>query len=440
MRVRSTVAACASPTLILRVFLLAVFFAAAHSQTLLWNFNTSYIISAGAAVSSNKLLVGGWDCKLYALDPSNSGKLLWSYTLPTYQPLKKLSLQRCAIRSAPVVDSNSVSNVYLHSSDGYLYAFNASSPTTPSLRWSFPYGNISAIAPPTSPVLSSDGAVVYSTSIGRYMYAVNSSTGQQVWNISVANASVSTTPVISTGDGEPILFFGTTQGYLFAAHAANGSQAWSFYVGTASKISAGPSLGANGTHEVFVFFGCSDKNVYALHASSGSLRWVYNTTAPVTSSPTYDPTNSDGPALCVFPPQCFVRRAAFSFAVMSNLSQPVQVRRQQQRPASCHLYRSLLSRQVDVAVPAPEQQKLGLQGGGFRQFTVRSPYAAHGLLCRIILCHYSQVHRLLRQQRLCHLHFRGQKGPSEVDIPHRRQCASVTAVVPQRRQAVCGQL
>jgi Ribonuclease G/E len=104
------------------------------------------------------------------------------------------------------------------------------------------------------------------------------------------------------------------------------------------------------------------------------------------------------------------------------------------------LWEYIQRKQVDVAVPTPEQQKLGLQGGGFRQFTVRSPYAAHGLLCRIVICHYSQVHRLRRQQRLCHLHFRGQKGPSEVDIPHRRQCASVTAVVPFRRQAVCGQL
>ena len=317
MRVRSTVAACASPTLIWRVFLLAAFFAAAHSQTLLWNFNTSYIISAGAAVSSNKLLVGGWDCKLYALDPSNSGKLSWSYTLPTYQPLKRLPQQSCPIRSAPVVDSNSVSNVYLHSSDGYLYALNAGSPTTPSLRWSFPYGNITTLAPPTSPVLSSDGAVVYSTSIGGYMFAVNSSTGLQVWNISVATA-VSTTPVVSTGDGEPIVFFGTAQGYLFAVHAVNGSQAWSFYVGSAAGISAGPILGADSGTPV-VFCGCFDKNVYALHASSGVLRWFYNTTAPVTSSPTYDPANSDGPALCVFPLQCFVRRAAFSFAVTNIL-------------------------------------------------------------------------------------------------------------------------
>ena len=321
MRVRSTVAATSTHTL--RLFLLAAFFAAAHSQTLLWNFNTSYIISAGAAVSSNKLLVGGWDCKLYALDPSNSGNLLWNYTLPTFQPLKRLSQQTCSIRSAPVVDSNSVSNVYLHSSDGYLYALNTSSPTTtPSLRWRFPNGIVTALAPPTSPVLSSDGSIVYSTSVGGYMFAVNSATGQQVWNISVATA-VSTTPVISTGTqilGEPILFFGTGHGYLFAARAANGSQAWSYYVGSSSSISAAPTLGADSGTPV-VFFGCFDKNVYALSASSGLLRWVYNTTAPVTSSPTFDPANADGPALCVFPLQCFVCRAAIS----SSDQQPLTV-------------------------------------------------------------------------------------------------------------------
>jgi outer membrane protein assembly factor BamB len=286
------------------VFLLATLVAAARSQTLLWNFNTSYIVSAGAAFSSNKLLVGGRNCKLYALDASNSGKLLWNYTLPTYQPLKRLSQQTCAIGSAPVVDLNSVSNVYLHSSDGYLYALNTSSPTTtPSLRWRFPNGVVTTITPPTSPVLSSDGSVVYSTSVGGYMFAVNSSTGQQVWNISVATA-VSTTPVISTGTqilGEPILFFGTGHGYLFAARAASGSQAWSYYVGSSTdSISGAPILGADSGTPV-VFFGCNDKNVYALSASSGLLRWVYNTTAPVLSSPTFDPANADGPALCVFP-------------------------------------------------------------------------------------------------------------------------------------------
>jgi len=194
-------------------------------------------------------------------------------------------------------------------------------------------------------VLSSDGSIVYSTSVGGYMFAVNSATGQQVWNISVATA-VSTTPVISTGTqilGEPILFFGTGHGYLIAARAANGSQAWSYYVGSSSSISAAPTLGADSGTPV-VFFGCIDKNVYALSASSGLLRWVYNTTAPVTSSPTFDPTNADGPALCVFPLQCFVLRAAFSFAATNILSQSVQVRRQQQRSATSHRYKCLPSR------------------------------------------------------------------------------------------------
>ena len=69
-----------------------------------------------------------------------------------------------------------------------------------------------------------------------------------------------------------------------------------------------------------------------------------------------------------------------SLPVTSNLSQPVQVRRQQQRSAVSHWYSCLPSRQVDVAVPTPEQQKLGLQGGGFRQFPVRYPYSLLALV------------------------------------------------------------
>ena len=63
-----TIAACASNTIILRAFLLTAVTPAAQSQNLLWNFNASCGITAGAIVSTDKLFVGSLDYRLYALD------------------------------------------------------------------------------------------------------------------------------------------------------------------------------------------------------------------------------------------------------------------------------------------------------------------------------------------------------------------------------------
>ena len=298
-----TIAACASNSMILRVLLLAAIIATAHSQSLLWNFNASYLITAGAVVSGDKLLVGSQDCRLYALDASNSGSLLWTYTLPTFDPQQKSFVkQPCKILSAPVVGQNSI--VYLNSADGFLYALNAASRTSPAVKvWSFP--DTASLGGLTSPVLSADGDVVY-TCIVQSLFAIDAATGVKKWSASYA-AQVSTTPALSNGNqvlGQPILFFGTAHGFLVALRASDGSQAWNYSVGTATGIRSSPTLG-NHNGNTWVYFGCRNKNVYSLNASSGALEWMYPTSAEVRASPTLDDLNPDGPALYVSPLQCF---------------------------------------------------------------------------------------------------------------------------------------
>jgi outer membrane protein assembly factor BamB len=106
------------------------------------------------------------------------------------------------------------------------------------------------------------GGVVYIGSDDGYMYALNASSGTQLWNRTVDGLyglSVSS-PVVVDG----VVYFRSWVGVDYALDASNGEEIWNFSDGYSSSS---PAV-VNG-----VFYARSTGAVTALNSSIGSVIW-----------------------------------------------------------------------------------------------------------------------------------------------------------------------
>ncbi len=99
------------------------------------------------------------------------------------------------------------------------------------------------------------------------IFALNASSGNQVWNYSANGAGF--LPLSLIGDA---LYFNSLNGAIIALNAANGTQLWSV------------NADSNGTITVFavndgVFYYYLGQTLYALDASSGNSLWNYKTSS-----------------------------------------------------------------------------------------------------------------------------------------------------------------
>ena len=108
-----------------------------------------------------------------------------------------------------------------------------------------------------------------------YIYALNASTGVELWNY-LTDGPVDSCPAVYDG----ILYVGSTGGNLYALNALTGSQVWVY---SAKGLIFGSPAVAGG----LVFdgiMGLSNANFFALNSSTGSLVWSA-TTGGMRSSP-----------------------------------------------------------------------------------------------------------------------------------------------------------
>lgn len=160
---------------------------------------------------------------------------------------------------APCVSSPAVGSgmVFFGSGDGGLYAVDAS---TGKQVWVMKTGG----AVNSSPALSLDGSSVYVGSEDGSLYALASSTGALLWTFKTG-AAVEGSPVVA-GDGS--LFISSTDHYLYAL-TSSGSLRWRF--ATQYQIWGTPAVGADGT----VYVGSLDGVLYALNGSTGAKVWSF---------------------------------------------------------------------------------------------------------------------------------------------------------------------
>jgi outer membrane protein assembly factor BamB len=172
-----------------------------------------------------------------------------------------------------------------------------------TMRWSF------EMALDSSSSAAVVGGVVYIGSNGSDVYALDATTGVQLWHYvsggtaergpAVANGIVyapCTTGVdaLDTSDGhrlwhfsafdprpvnvsDGVVYFGSYQGSLYAVDAVTGVKKWSYPTG---PIASSPAV-ADGV----VYVGSEDHHVYAVDASTGTKLWIFTTGDKVHSSP-----------------------------------------------------------------------------------------------------------------------------------------------------------
>jgi probable HAF family extracellular repeat protein len=124
-----------------------------------------------------KLYIGGDSGIFYCLNTSN-GSLAWSYTVPSGTDRR--------IRASAAFDPDAPNGptVYFHSNNGYLYALNASNG---ALRWTAYTANSSPPATTdhpdpfsSSPVIGLNGVIYVGSSDGK-VYAFNAGNGALAW-------------------------------------------------------------------------------------------------------------------------------------------------------------------------------------------------------------------------------------------------------------------
>ena len=217
--------------------------------------------SSSPAVANGVVYVGSSDGNVYALDAS-SGAKLWSYATGA-------SIEF----SSPAV-ANGV--VYVGSVDKNVYALNAS---TGAKLWSFTTGNLVNSSPTVA------NGVVYIGSFDGNLSALNASTGAEIWSYNVGTFGyVNSSPVVING----VVYLGFSNSFysaqVLALSANTGAKLWSYDTGSFNELGSSPAV-ANGVVYIGLASIVSSGQVLALSASTGAQLWSYAPGNAVSSSP-----------------------------------------------------------------------------------------------------------------------------------------------------------
>jgi outer membrane protein assembly factor BamB len=167
-----------------------------------------------------------------------------------------------SVYSSPAV-ANGI--VYVGSGDNKVYALNA---TTGKQVWSYTTGGQVSFSSPDVA-----NGVVYIGSLDKSVYALNATTGKQVWSYTTG-AAVWSSPAVANG----IVYVGSGDNQVYALNATTGKPVWSYTTG--GPVESSPAVASG-----LVFVGSDDGKVYAVNASTGAKVWNYTTGNWVESSP-----------------------------------------------------------------------------------------------------------------------------------------------------------
>ena len=162
------------------------------------------------------------------------------------------------IWGAPVIAYGAV---YVGSLDSNVYAVNSS---TGNKIWNYATGTAGDVIESTPAV---DNSVVYAGSSDGNIYALNASTGSKIWSYQTGQ-EIDSSPTVASG----IIYAGSYDGIMYALNSTTGNKIWS-YDTTPQTTYANPTSPAvdNG----FVYFGGFNDNLYALNALNGKSLWNF---------------------------------------------------------------------------------------------------------------------------------------------------------------------
>ncbi|RMG99200.1 MAG: hypothetical protein D6706_05840 [Chloroflexi bacterium] len=133
--------------------------------------------------------------------------------------------------------------------------------------------------------IAPDESRLYVSTTDRWVYALNATTGQQLWRFKTNGdkpGQVIATPVVDTNGTVYIASSGQgkdPKGHLFALDA-NGNLLWTFVADKKKPFELSPQIGPNGT----VYIASLEKSVYAVNAD-GSLKFRFDTSSKIHAQP-----------------------------------------------------------------------------------------------------------------------------------------------------------
>ncbi|RKY19979.1 MAG: hypothetical protein DRP62_08875, partial [Planctomycetota bacterium] len=154
--------------------------------------------------------------------------------------------------------------VYFGANDNRLYAVNA---TTGTEMWNYTTGD----SVRSSPAVAGD-MVIFGSDDG-FIYALRTEDGSRVWRYQTSGA-VSSSPAVWNG----MVFVGSMDGTMYAVNLTTGAEIWKYATG--DGIWSSPAV-VNGS----VIFGSFDGYLYALRADTGSPVWKIHVGGVAQSSP-----------------------------------------------------------------------------------------------------------------------------------------------------------
>lgn len=219
-------------------------------------FTGTVTLSSPAIGPDGTVFIGGPVVR--ALAPKN-GAVLWQFPSPSGG----------TFQSSPALSDDCL--LFIGGTDTYVYALNC---TSGAQVWSFATGR----GVRSSPAVA-DG-VVYVGSGDNSLYALSAATGNMLWQF-ITSGSVDSSPAIAGG----VVYVGSNDFNLYAFNASTGDNLWVHNV--RNLVPGSPAVGANG----MVYIGSVDGHVYGVWAASGQRAWLANTTGPgaVQSSPALGP-------------------------------------------------------------------------------------------------------------------------------------------------------
>jgi outer membrane protein assembly factor BamB len=124
---------------------------------------------------------------------------------------------------------------------------------------------------------------IYVGSTDHYLYAINAESGELVWKF-LTGGSVTSSPAVDVNGN---IIFQSAENTLYSVNSIDGSLNWEFESGKDLQYQWGfdYSVSSPAINENAIYFGSGDGNMYALNDNDGILIWKYNTGNRVRTSP-----------------------------------------------------------------------------------------------------------------------------------------------------------
>lgn len=213
---------------------------------LVWKFQTQNIVRSTPAIDNKMAYFGDVDGILYAVD-FISGKEKWKFfTVGNGLKNEDFGFDRRAIISSPTIKND---KIFVGCRDGFFYAINKS---TGKEIWRVDH-EVSWVI---SSLAVKDTIVVTGTSDGRFVQAVSSNSGRQIWKIKTSSI-VWSSPVICNNK----VYIGSGEGVLYCIDLFSGQIVNRFQ--TSGSIFSSPVVS-----DSLLFFGSDDGKMYALKSGT----------------------------------------------------------------------------------------------------------------------------------------------------------------------------